>query len=114
MSRVGKFGRVILVARGGSLLRTAVWEQVVGVEALVQAITVTHEGEDFRYGDLCARWAGQCRYQAMIESILVNANQQRKWKTTHKVIYCNVYVYAIYWFIDMILVLQLLDKTTME
>ena len=75
MSRVGKFGRVILVARGGSLLRTAVWEQVVGVEALVQAITVTHEGEDFRYAELCARWAGQCRYQAMIESILVNANQ---------------------------------------
>ena len=90
MSRVGKFGRVILVARGGSLLRTAVWEQVVGVEALVQAITVTHEGEDFRYAELCARWAGQCRYQT-IESILINANQSCyynsvKGKTTHKVI----------------------------
>ena len=103
MSRVGKFGRVILVARGGSLLRTAVWEQVVGVEALVQAITVTHEGEDFRYAELCARWAGQCRYhQAMIESILVNANQSCyynsvKGKTTHKVIlnYCNVYALTI-------------------
>lgn len=64
MSRVGKFGRVILVARGGSLLTTAVWEQVVGVEALVQAVTVTHEGEDYTYSDLCARWAGQCRYPA--------------------------------------------------
>ena len=62
MSRVGKFGRVILVARGGSLLTTAVWEQVVGVEALVQAVTVTHEGEDYTYRELCARWAGQCRY----------------------------------------------------
>lgn len=75
MSRVGKFGRVILVARGGSLLTTAVWEQVVGVEALVQAVTVTHEGEDYTYSDLCARWAGQCRYPSSIFTSILSESR---------------------------------------
>ena len=62
MSRVGKFGRLIITSpEGGSLLRTVIWEQIVRVDELVRRITVEHEGEERTYGDLCARWGGECR-----------------------------------------------------
>ena len=62
MSRVGKFGRVIVTAvDGGSLLRTAIWDQIVQLEAAVLAITVEHEGMQFQYQDVCAKWDGRCR-----------------------------------------------------
>ena len=62
MSRVGKFGRLILTSSdGGSLLRTVIWEQIVRVDELVRSITVEHEGEERTYRDLCARWGGACR-----------------------------------------------------
>ena len=63
MSRVGKFGRLIIKssAEGGSLLTSAVWSQIMEVDDMVQNIVVEHEGAGYRYTDVCARWAGRCR-----------------------------------------------------
>ena len=63
MSRVGKFGRMILTSSdGGTLLRSVIWEQILQVDDLVRRITVEHEGEQKDYGELCARWGGECRW----------------------------------------------------
>merc|ERR1719189_919683 len=46
MSRVGKFGRVIIKAPGesGTLLTTRAWDQVMEVDRLIREIVVKHEG----------------------------------------------------------------------
>ena len=63
MSRVGKFGRIIIKSSedGGSLLTSRMWNQILQVEDMVQNILVEHEGAGYRYMDVCARWAGRCR-----------------------------------------------------
>jgi len=63
MSRVGKFGRIIIKSseEGGSLLTSRMWNQILQVEDMVQNILVEHEGAGYRYMDVCARWAGRCR-----------------------------------------------------
>ena len=63
MSRVGKFGRIIIKAPGesGTLLSSRAWDQVMEVDKMIQDIVVEHEGAEYRYRDVCARWAGQCR-----------------------------------------------------
>ena len=63
MSRVGKFGRIIIKAPGesGTLLSSRAWDQVMEVDRMIQDIVVEHEGAEYRYRDVCARWGGQCR-----------------------------------------------------
>lgn len=62
MSRVGKFGRLIITSPdGGTLLRSVIWEQILAVDSLVRRIPVEHEGQELSYGELCARWGGDCR-----------------------------------------------------
>lgn len=62
MSRVGKFGRLIITSPdGGTLLRSDIWEQILSVDSLVRRIPVEHEGQQMSYGELCARWGGDCR-----------------------------------------------------
>ena len=66
MSRVGKFGRLILTSPdGGTLLRTVIWDQILRVDELVRSITVEHEGEERAYAWLCARWGGSCRWESL-------------------------------------------------
>jgi len=62
MTRVGKFGRVIITAAdGGSLLRSSMWADIIGLDSLVHSFSVLHEGQHLHYADLCARWNGQCK-----------------------------------------------------
>ena len=62
MSRVGKFGRVIITAAdGGSLLRSRMWNQIVQLENMVLNMSVEYEGLAFRYKDICAKWDGICK-----------------------------------------------------
>ena len=63
ISRGGRYGRIIIVAKdGGSLLREKVFQQIEIVDALVQNITVHHkeDGRDYSYYDLCAISNGYC------------------------------------------------------
>ena len=62
MSRVGKFGRVIITASdGGTLLRTSLWNQIIELENIVYGINVEYEGLNFQYEDVCAKWDGICK-----------------------------------------------------
>lgn len=62
MSRVGKFGRVIITAKdGGSILRTDIWDSLLYLEGLVYNVTVEHEGSLLNYRDICAKWDGYCK-----------------------------------------------------
>ena len=91
MSRVGKFGRIIIKAPGesGTLLTSRAWDQVSGirqspaetnahvfqvmeVDRMIQDIVVEHEGAEYRYRDVCARWGGQCRYITSQEMYIRN------------------------------------------
>ncbi len=44
--------------------------QVMEVDRMIQDIVVEHEGAEYRYRDVCARWGGQCRY--VVQSRNVN------------------------------------------
>ena len=62
MSRVGKFGRVIITASdGGTLLKTSLWNQIIELENIVYGINVEYEGLNFQYEDVCAKWDGICK-----------------------------------------------------
>jgi len=62
MSRVGKFGRLIITpSNGGSLLKAELWDDLIYLESLIYNITVSHEGMDFQYEDICVKWAGYCK-----------------------------------------------------
>ena len=62
MSRVGKFGRVIITAADeGTLLRTKLWNQIIELENMIYDITVEYEGLSFQYEDVCAKWDGICK-----------------------------------------------------
>jgi hypothetical protein len=62
ISRVGKFGRVIVSASdNGSLLRSELWSDLLFLDSLVYNITVKYEGLNFQYQDMCAKWGGYCK-----------------------------------------------------
>ena len=63
MSRVGKFGRVIVktVHDGGTILNSRTWAQIEQLEQMIQNISVEHENVGYQYKDICARWNGYCR-----------------------------------------------------
>ena len=62
MSRVGKFGRVIITASDeGSLLRTKLWNQIIELENMIYDISVEYEGLSYQYGDVCAKWNNICK-----------------------------------------------------
>ncbi|XP_045785831.1 patched domain-containing protein 3 [Maniola jurtina] len=63
ITRPGRFGRVIIVAKGNdtNLLRSEVWQELRQLDDYVQNVTVTLEnGVTFSYREECARWEGQC------------------------------------------------------
>ncbi|XP_041977331.1 patched domain-containing protein 3 isoform X2 [Aricia agestis] len=63
ITRPGRFGRVIVVAKDNNtnLLRTEVFRELRELDELVRNITVTlPTGETFTYREECARWEGQC------------------------------------------------------
>lgn len=63
ITRPGRFGRVIIVAKDNTtnMLRAEVWKELRELDELVQNMTVTlPTGEKFTYKDECARWEGQC------------------------------------------------------
>ena len=46
--------------------------QVMEVDRMIQDIVVEHEGAEYRYRDVCARWGGQCRYITSQEMYIRN------------------------------------------
>ena len=40
------------------------------VDRMIQDIVVEHEGAEYRYRDVCARWGGQCRYVVPVEKCI--------------------------------------------
>jgi hypothetical protein len=61
MSRMGKFGRVIVTSNPiGSILRTDFWNDLIDIEEAVYNVTVEHEGIAYAFGDICAKWNGYC------------------------------------------------------
>merc|ERR1719419_682968 len=70
MSRVGKFGRVIITASdGGTLLRTSLWNQIIELENIVYGINVEYEGLNFQYEDVCAKWDGICKSNEILNLV---------------------------------------------
>jgi len=70
MSRVGKFGRVIITAAdGGTLLRTKLWNQIIELENIIYDITVEYEGLNFQYQDVCAKWDGICKTNEILNLV---------------------------------------------
>lgn len=61
ITRNGRFARFIIVAKdNGSLLREEVWEELMVVDKMVHEISVTEDGREFSYKDICAIWGEKC------------------------------------------------------
>eukprot|EP00095_Tigriopus_kingsejongensis_P005739 maker-scaffold28_size608977-snap-gene-1.19 protein:Tk05739 transcript:maker-scaffold28_size608977-snap-gene-1.19-mRNA-1 annotation:"AGAP010394-PA" len=61
ISRVGKFARLVIAPKdGGSILRSSLWNQMIYLDQIVYNVTVSFEGQNYQYQDVCARWAGYC------------------------------------------------------
>lgn len=58
----GRFGRVIITTKDGNpnLIRREVFEELRILDGLIHNATAFYDGESFRYNDICARKAGDC------------------------------------------------------
>lgn len=58
----GRFGRVIITTKDGdpNLIRREVFEELRTLDGLIHNATAVYDGESFRYNDICARKAGDC------------------------------------------------------
>lgn len=70
VTRLGRFARLIIMARdGGSLLRTAVWEDIKKLDELVHSVPLKLEEEDrvVYYKDVCAIWDSKCYENTILD-----------------------------------------------
>ncbi|XP_035687590.1 patched domain-containing protein 3-like [Branchiostoma floridae] len=73
----GRFGRVIVTAKDKSnILQQSMMEEVLRLhEFVLNNISVDHEGQTYRYEDLCAAWQGKCDSNEFLELVDYNASQ---------------------------------------
>ncbi|XP_067124437.1 patched domain-containing protein 3-like [Centruroides vittatus] len=68
MTRPGKFGRVIAVAKdGGTMLRNSVFEEVLELDDLIQNMSVYWDDEEWHYKQTCAKQNGKCFENGILE-----------------------------------------------
>jgi predicted RND superfamily exporter protein len=61
IARPGRFARIIVSAKdGGSMLRTALWNQLLYLDQIAYNVTVEVEGAPVAYSDLCATFNDYC------------------------------------------------------
>ncbi|XP_019626086.1 PREDICTED: patched domain-containing protein 3-like [Branchiostoma belcheri] len=72
----GRFGRVILTAKDKSnILQQRMMEEVLRLhEFVLNNVSVIHEGQTYRYKDLCAAWEGVCDSNDLLELVNYNAS----------------------------------------
>lgn len=58
----GRFGRVIVVSNDGdsNLIRPEVFKELRILDQIIQNTTVYHDGEEFKYEDVCAKFQDEC------------------------------------------------------
>ncbi|XP_037031767.1 patched domain-containing protein 3 isoform X2 [Bradysia coprophila] len=62
ITRPGRFGRVIITPHDGinNLIRPEIFKELRILDQLIQNTTVYHDGEEFKYADVCAKWQDEC------------------------------------------------------
>ncbi|KAJ6224071.1 hypothetical protein RDWZM_002616 [Blomia tropicalis] len=57
----GRFGRLIVTAKdGGSMLRRAVWDDIMRLDGSIKNLTITWDDSQWKYEDMCARQGFKC------------------------------------------------------
>ena len=45
---------------GNNILQPEIWTEVKSLQDMIVNLKVTHEGRDYQYQDICAKWNGEC------------------------------------------------------
>jgi len=66
-TKFGLYGYVMVTAKNGnSILQPQIWSEVRRLQNIIVDITVEHEGVEYKYQDLCAKWGGECYTNSLL------------------------------------------------
>lgn len=66
-TKFGLYGYVMVTARdGNSVLEPEVWAEVKSLQDVIVNLRVSHEGREYQYEDICAKWNGQCYTNSLL------------------------------------------------
>jgi len=69
-TKFGLYGYVMVTAKdGNSVLDPGVWSEVKSLQDVIVNLRVSHEGQEYQYEDICAKWNGQCYTNSLLSSI---------------------------------------------
>ena len=67
-TKYGLYGYVMVLAKDGrSILQPQIWSEVKQLQDLIVHMTVEHEGVEYQYSDLCAKWNGECYTNSLLQ-----------------------------------------------
>ncbi|XP_013786810.2 patched domain-containing protein 1-like [Limulus polyphemus] len=67
-TRMGRLARVVLDTKdGGTVLREHIYNQLLYMDAIIQNITITWDGNIYQYKDLCAKVGRSCYSNDMLD-----------------------------------------------
>ena len=66
-TKFGLYGYVMVTAKNGnSILQPDTWSEIQQLKNIIVNFTVEHEGIEYKYGDLCAKWGGECYTNSLL------------------------------------------------
>lgn len=66
-TKFGLYGYVMVTAKdGNSVLEPGVWAEVKSLQDVIVNLRVSHEGQEYQYEDICAKWNGQCYTNSLL------------------------------------------------
>jgi len=66
-TKFGLYGYVMVTAKNGnSILQPQIWSEVRRLQNIIVNITVEHEGVEYKYEELCAKWGGECYTNSLL------------------------------------------------
>ena len=66
-TKFGLYGYVMVTAKSGnSILQPQIWSEVKSLQDIIVNMKIEHEGRDYQYADICAKWNGQCYTNSLL------------------------------------------------
>jgi len=57
---------MVTAKNGNSILQPQIWSEIRKLQNIIVDITVEHEGVEYKYEDLCAKWGGECYTNSLL------------------------------------------------
>ncbi|KAB7502764.1 Patched domain-containing protein 3 [Armadillidium nasatum] len=68
VTRIHGFARVLIEPKDkGSIFRKFLWKEILEIDQAVKNISITYDGRDYDYKDMCAVWNKNCSENAVLD-----------------------------------------------